>query len=148
MMKHLKEASEFFDQQYIDNLLDKINQSGITSLSDIERNQLTLFSEDDKEVISTIEKMGDITHKFNMKKVKVICIKDHYGEYSKETPALKKDNQYLAHTDDNGFINFFDNDNVSQLVMFGWKLNELKDIVIPITEDKHIKSFDNFIIKN
>lgn len=65
-MKHLKEASEFFNQQYIDNLLDKINQSGITSLSDIERNQLTLFSEDDKEIISTIEKMGDITYQFKI----------------------------------------------------------------------------------
>jgi hypothetical protein len=80
-----------------------------------------------------------------MKKVKVICIKDHYGEYSKDTPALIKDEQYLAYTDDNGFINFFDKNDVSQLVMFGWKLNELKDIVIPINEgNRYIKSFDNF----
>jgi hypothetical protein len=67
-MKHLKSyrlfESEFFDSDYIDTLLDKISDSGIESLSDIERNQLKLFSENDKEIIETIEKMGDITNQF------------------------------------------------------------------------------------
>ena len=53
-MKHLKTykifESDFFDDNYIDELLDKISNSGIDSLSDIEKNQLKLFSEDDKEV--------------------------------------------------------------------------------------------------
>lgn len=67
-MKHLKSyklfESEFFDNDYIDSLLDRISDSGIDSLSDIEKNQLKLFSEDDKEIIETIEKMGDLTIKF------------------------------------------------------------------------------------
>lgn len=68
-MKHIKtfklfESSTFFDKIYIDELLDKISDSGIDSLSDIEKNQLILFSEDDKEVIETIEKMGDLTNRF------------------------------------------------------------------------------------
>ena len=67
-MKHLKTykvfESEFFDSDYIDTLLDKISDSGIESLSDIEKSQLKLFSEDDKEVIETIEKMADITNQF------------------------------------------------------------------------------------
>jgi hypothetical protein len=77
-----------------------------------------------------------------MRKVNVICKKDYYGEHRKDIPALKKDESYLVHTDDKGFINFFDKDNVSQLVMFGWKLDEINDIVEPI--NKHIKSFNNF----
>ena len=67
-MKHLKTykvfESEFFDNDYIDTLLDKISDSGIESLSDIEKNQLKLFSEDDIEIIETIEKMADITRQF------------------------------------------------------------------------------------
>ena len=67
-MKHLKSykvfESEFVDKYEVDELLDKISQSGIESLSDIDRNRLTLFSEGDKEIIETIEKMGDITNKF------------------------------------------------------------------------------------
>ena len=68
-MKNLKtyklfEASEFFTREYIDKLLDKISLSGIKSLSDIEKNRLKIFSENDKEIIETIEKMGNITLKF------------------------------------------------------------------------------------
>jgi hypothetical protein len=58
------ESSEFFTQEHIDQLLDKISDSGIESLSDIDKNQLKLFSEDDKEIIETIQKMGDITNQF------------------------------------------------------------------------------------
>jgi hypothetical protein len=80
-----------------------------------------------------------------MKKIKVVCVREHYGEYNKDTPALKKGEQYLVYTDNKGFINFFDKNDISQLVMFGWKLDELKHIVIPIDENNRwIKSFDNF----
>jgi hypothetical protein len=48
----------------VDDLLDKISSSGINSLSDIEKNRLTLFSEKDKEIIKIIEEMGDITNEF------------------------------------------------------------------------------------
>jgi hypothetical protein len=61
---NISESSEFFDQSDIDELLDKISLSGITSLTDIEKNKLTLFSEDDREIIQTIEMMGDITAQF------------------------------------------------------------------------------------
>ena len=61
--KYFKE-SVFVTKDEVDELLDKISDSGITSLSDIERNRLTLFSEDDKEIIKIIEEMGDITKEF------------------------------------------------------------------------------------
>ena len=82
-----------------------------------------------------------------MRRVNVICLKDHYGEYRKDFPALRKNEIYLVYTDDKGFINFFDKDNVSQLVMFGWKLDEIKDIVETIS-NKHVKSFNSFKNKN
>ena len=67
-MKHLTAyklfESTFVSKEEVDILLDKISQSGITSLSDIEKNRLTLFSEQDREIIDTIEKMGDLTRKF------------------------------------------------------------------------------------
>ena len=56
--------SVFVSKEDVDNLLDKISSSGITSLSDIDNNRLTLFSEGDKEIIDTIEKMADITNQF------------------------------------------------------------------------------------
>ena len=61
--KYFKE-SVFVTKDEVDELLDKINDSGISSLSDIERNRLTLFSEEDKEIIKIIEEMGDITTQF------------------------------------------------------------------------------------
>lgn len=51
-------------QEHIDRLLDKIHRYGITGLDDIEKNQLILFSEDDREIIETIEKMAEITIQF------------------------------------------------------------------------------------
>jgi len=59
----LKE-SVFVTKEEIDALLDKISLSGIRSLSDIEKNRLLLFSTEDKEIIRTIEAMGDITNEF------------------------------------------------------------------------------------
>lgn len=56
--------SVFVSEEEVDELLDKISSSGINSLSDIEKNRLTLFSEKDKEIIKIIEEMGDITNEF------------------------------------------------------------------------------------
>ena len=84
-MRYLKtyklfESSEFFDKDYIDELLDKISDSGIDSLSDIEKNRLKLFSEDDKEVIDTIERMGDITNQFKELNQKIRDIQSKGGD--------------------------------------------------------------------
>tara|TARA_R110000772_G_scaffold2410_4_gene8578 strand:- start:54171 stop:54575 length:405 start_codon:yes stop_codon:yes gene_type:complete len=65
-LKYLKtfENSKFVDQDEVNDLLDKIYQSGITSISDIEKNRLDLFTESDKKIIDLIERMGDVTLKF------------------------------------------------------------------------------------
>jgi hypothetical protein len=60
----LIKESVFVSKDEVDELLDKISSSGINSLSDIEKNRLTLFSEKDKEIIKIIEEMGDITNEF------------------------------------------------------------------------------------
>ena len=60
----LIKESIFVSKDDVDELLDKISSSGINSLSDIEKNRLTLFSENDKEIIKIIEEMGDITNEF------------------------------------------------------------------------------------
>lgn len=62
--KFLIKESVFVSKDEVDELLDKISYSGINSLSDIEKNRLTLFSEKDKEIIKIIEEMGDITNEF------------------------------------------------------------------------------------
>jgi len=67
-MKHIKSykifESEFVSKEDIDILLDKINDSGIESLTDIDKNRLTIFNSKDKEIISIIDKMGDVTLQF------------------------------------------------------------------------------------
>jgi hypothetical protein len=73
---NISESSEFFDQSDIDELLDKISLSGITSLTDIEKNKLTLFSEDDREIIQTIEMMGDITAQFKSLRKEIERLRD------------------------------------------------------------------------
>jgi vacuolar-type H+-ATPase subunit I/STV1 len=62
--KQFLKESVFVSKDEIDTLLDKISSSGINSLSDIEKNRLILFSDEDKEIIKTIEQMGDITNEF------------------------------------------------------------------------------------
>jgi len=67
-MRYLKPyklfESAFVSEEEVDELLDKISKYNITSLSDVEKNRLVLFSERDKEIIDTIEKMADITNNF------------------------------------------------------------------------------------
>lgn len=62
--KLFESKSVFVSEKEIDELLDKINKSGITSLDDIDRKRINLFSDGDKEIIETIIKMGDITNQF------------------------------------------------------------------------------------
>ncbi len=64
LFKQFIKESVFVSKEESDDLLDKINQSGINSLSDIEKNRLTLFSEEDKEIIEIIDQMGDLTNQF------------------------------------------------------------------------------------
>lgn len=85
-MKNLKtfknfKESVFVTKDEVDELLDKINSSGITSLSDVEKNRLNLFSEDDKEIIKIIEEMGDLTAEFMEVNNK---IKELMSEYKTE----------------------------------------------------------------
>lgn len=84
-MEYLKsfklfEKSDFIDKDDVDELLDKISSSGIESLSDIDKNRLTLFSEGDKEIIETIEKMADITLKFKELNKKIKELSENGGD--------------------------------------------------------------------
>ena len=72
--------SIFVSKEDVDNLLDKISSSGITSLSYIDKNRLTLFSEGDKEIIDTIEKMADITNQFRELNQKMKDIQSKGGD--------------------------------------------------------------------
>lgn len=67
-MKHLISyklfESKFVDKDDVNELLDKISSSGISSLNDIDKKRLTLFSEGDKEIIKIIDEMGDVTMQF------------------------------------------------------------------------------------
>ncbi len=67
-MKYLQSykvfESKFVSKDDLNDLLDKISSSGITSLSDIDKKRLTLFTEGDKEIIQIIDEMGDVTLQF------------------------------------------------------------------------------------
>jgi hypothetical protein len=58
------EKSKFVDTDEFNQLLDKINDGGITSLTDIEKKRLDLFSMDDEPILDVIDRMGDLTAQF------------------------------------------------------------------------------------
>ena len=58
------EKSKFVEIDEFNELLDKINDGGITSLTDIEKKRLDLFSMDDEPILDLIERMGDLTTQF------------------------------------------------------------------------------------
>jgi len=60
------EKSKFVDDDEFNELLDKINDTGITSLTDIEKKRLDLFSMDDEPILDLIEKMGDLSAEFKI----------------------------------------------------------------------------------
>lgn len=60
------EKSKFVDTDEFNDLLDKINDGGINSLTDIEKKRLDLFSMDDEPLLDLVNKMGDITTEFKM----------------------------------------------------------------------------------
>jgi hypothetical protein len=66
------EKSKFVDTDEFNELLDKINDTGITSLTDIEKKRLDLFSMDDEPILDLIDRMGDLTAEFKIinKKIK------------------------------------------------------------------------------
>ena len=60
------EKSKFVETDEFNELLDKINDTGITSLTDIEKKRLELFSMDDEPILDVIERMGDLTAQFKI----------------------------------------------------------------------------------
>ena len=66
------EKSKFVEVDEFNELLDKINDTGLTSLTDIEKKRLDLFSMDDEPILDLIDRMGDLTAEFKMinKKIK------------------------------------------------------------------------------
>lgn len=66
------EKSKFVETDEFNELLDKINDTGITSLTDIEKKRLDLFSMDDEPILDLIDRMGDLTAEFKIinKKIK------------------------------------------------------------------------------
>ena len=53
-MKHLI-AFETYHDKYLDSILDKINNSGIGSLSNLEKEYLDAYSNDDENKMNLIE---------------------------------------------------------------------------------------------
>lgn len=99
-MKYLKTYESFFvSQEEVDELLDKISSSKITSLSDIEKNRLTLFSENDKKIIDLIEQMAEITLQFKNLYIKMdeLSIEQSEKLFKKEWKPLNNKMIELEH---------------------------------------------------
>jgi hypothetical protein len=60
------EKSKFVDTDEFNQLLDKINDGGITSLTDIEKKRLDLFSMDDEPILDVIDSLGDVSAQFKI----------------------------------------------------------------------------------
>ena len=70
------EKSNFVDTDEFNTLLDKINDKGLTSLTDIEKKRLDLFSMDDEPILDLIDRMGDLTAEFKMVNKKIKQLSD------------------------------------------------------------------------
>jgi hypothetical protein len=55
------EKSKFVEVDEFNELLDKINDTGLTSLTDIEKKRLDLFSMDDEPILDLIDRMAEIS---------------------------------------------------------------------------------------
>jgi hypothetical protein len=97
------EKSKFVDTDEFNDLLDKINDGGITSLTDIEKKRLDLFSMDDEPILDLIDRMGDLTAEFKIinKKMKDLSdegksveaknlFRDEWGPLNNEMMKLEK----------------------------------------------------------
>lgn len=98
------EKSKFIEIDEFNELLDKINDGGITSLTDIEKKRLDLFSMDDEPILDIIDRMGDITEKFKgvNKKIQELnkegrneesikLFRDEWGPLNDEMVKLEKE---------------------------------------------------------
>ena len=98
------EKSKFIETDEFNELLDKINDGGITSLTDIEKKRLDLFSMDDEPILDIIDRMGDITEKFKgvNKKIQELnkegrneesikLFRDEWGPLNDEMVKLEKE---------------------------------------------------------
>ena len=97
------EKSKFVEVDEFNELLDKINDGGITSLTDIEKKRLDLFSMDDEPILDVIDRMGDLTAQFKIinKKLKDLqsqgkivdaknLFRDEWGPLNNEMMKLEK----------------------------------------------------------
>ena len=98
------EKSKFVDTDEFNDLLDKINDGGITSLTDIEKKRLDLFSMDDEPILDLIERMGDLTTQFKEINIKlkdlntqgkndeaIKMFKDEWGPLNDKMMKLEKE---------------------------------------------------------
>jgi hypothetical protein len=97
------EKSKFVEVDEFNELLDKINDGGITSLTDVEKKRLDLFSMDDEPILDVIDRMGDLTAQFKIvnKKLKDLqsqgkivdaknLFRDEWGPLNDEMMKLEK----------------------------------------------------------
>jgi hypothetical protein len=97
------EKSKFVEVDEFNELLDKINDTGLTSLTDIEKKRLDLFSMNDEPILDVIERMGDLTAQFKIinKKLKDLqsqgkivdaknLFRDEWGPLNDEMMKLEK----------------------------------------------------------
>ena len=70
------EKSKFVEVDEFNELLDKINDTGLTSLTDIEKKRLDLFSMDDEPILDLIDRMGDLTAEFKILNKKIKQLSD------------------------------------------------------------------------
>lgn len=70
------EKSKFVETDEFNELLDKINDTGITSLTDIEKKRLDLFSMDDEPLLDVIDQMADLTSEFKILNKKIKDLSD------------------------------------------------------------------------
>lgn len=85
--------SSLISSDEANQLLDKISDQGLKSLSSVEKNRLKLYSSDDQPVIDIIEKMAEYTRKFKDWNQQLNKITDEYKQDLDNSNFQEKRNQ-------------------------------------------------------
>lgn len=89
LFSKIYEKSKFVDNDEFNEILDKINDGGITSLTDIEKKRLDLFSMDDEPITDLIDRMADISSEFKLKDKNLQ--KDEWDSLNDEMMKIEKE---------------------------------------------------------
>lgn len=140
VIKKYKMFLEHRNQEEVDYILDKINKSGIDSLSKIEREILDNWDNPDYEIPSSYEEDDSDTLDLNSKEGMLDYIDRKIGDYYDvpiSLPGLENGITYKRYSDQIHIIKYLSNEEVIIVPLTKenkWKLDDSKSYRVPYQE--------------